>query len=127
MSIDECWAMTREFWMNRDPEQVARAESDLHHKMGLTFRSYLGLSSRWAIDGQIDRRLDYQIWCGPAIGAFNAWTKGSFLEYPANRTISQVAKNMLEGAAVLTRAHQLRSYGVAIPAAAFNYQPRPLN
>lgn len=127
MTIGECWAMTREFWMNRDPDQVARAESDSHHKMGLTFRSYLGQSSRWAIDGQPDRRLDYQIWCGPAIGAFNAWTKGSFLASPSNRTVSQVAKNMLEGAAVLTRAHQLRSYGVAIPAAAFNYRPRPLS
>ncbi len=127
MTIDECWAMTRDFWMNREPEQVTKAESDSRHKMGLTFRSYLGLSSRWAIDGQIDRRLDYQIWCGPAIGAFNTWTKGSFLEDPANRTVSQVAKNMLEGAAILTRAQQLRSYGVAIPVTAFNYRPRLLH
>ena len=127
MTLDECWAMTREFWLNRDPAQVAKAESDSRHKMALTFRSYLGLSSRWAIDGQPDRRLDYQIWCGPAIGAFNDWTQGSFLANPSNRTVSQVAKNMLEGAAVLTRAQQLRSYGVAIPAAAFCYRPRPLN
>ena len=127
MTIDECWAMTRSFWLDRDPDEVPKAESDPRHKMALTFRWYLGLSSRWAINGQIDRRLDYQIWCGPAMGAFNAWTAGSFLADPANRTVSQVAKNLLEGAAVLTRAHQLRSYGVAIPAAAFNYRPRPLD
>ncbi|MFT7598662.1 MAG: trans-AT polyketide synthase/acyltransferase/oxidoreductase domain-containing protein [Acidimicrobiales bacterium] len=127
MTIEECWATTRAFWMDRDPEEVSKAESDPRHKMALTFRSYLGLSSRWAIDGQIDRRLDYQIWCGPAMGAFNAWAAGSFLANPINRTVSQVAKNLLEGAAVLTRAHQLRSYGVAIPAAAFNYRPRPLD
>ena len=127
MTIDECWALTRAFWMDRDPNEVAKAESDPRHKMGLTFRRYLGLSSRWAINGQADRRLDYQIWCGPAMGAFNAWTAGSFLAYPANRTVSQVAKNLLEGAAVLTRAQQLRSYGVAVPAAAFNYRPRPLD
>jgi len=127
MTIAECWSRTRAFWVDRDPDEVIKAESDPRHKMALTFRSYLGLSSQWAITGQADRRLDYQIWCGPAMGAFNAWTAGSFLADPANRTVSQVAKNMLEGAAVLTRAHQLRSYGVAIPAEAFNYRPRPLD
>ncbi len=127
MTIDECWDTTRTFWLERDAAQVTRAEADPRHKMALTFRSYLGLSSRWAIDGAPDRRLDYQIWCGPAMGAFNAWAAGSFLAAPANRTVAQVAKNLLEGAAVLTRAHQLRTYGVPIPSPAFNYRPRPLD
>jgi len=125
-SIAQCWADTREFWMNRDPDQLAKAEADPRVKMALTFRSYLGLSSRWAIDGQADRRMDYQIWCGPAMGAFNAWTAGSFLADPANRSAPQVAMNLLEGAAVLTRAHQFRTYGVAVPPSAFHYAPRPL-
>lgn len=126
MTLDECWATTRAFWMDRDPDQVAKAEADQRHKMALTFRSYLGLSSRWAIDGEAGRQLDYQIWCGPAMGAFNQWTSGSFLADPANRTAVQVAMNLLEGAAVVTRAHQLRSYGVPVPSEAFNYRPRPL-
>lgn len=126
MTVTECWAMTRDFWMERDPEQVAKAEADPRHKMALTFRSYLGLSSRWSIDGNEARRMDYQIWCGPAMGAFNAWAAGSFLAAPENRTVAQVARNLLEGAAVVTRAHQLRTYGVAVPAEAFNYRPRPL-
>jgi hypothetical protein len=33
---------------------------------------------------------------------------------------------MLEGAAVLTRAHQLRSYGVPLPPEAFDFKPRVL-
>lgn len=125
-SVAECWATTREFWNERDPEQVAEAERNPRHKMALTFRSYLGLSSRWSIEGVSDRRLDYQIWCGPAMGAFNAWTAGSFLAEPANRTVAQVARNLLEGAAVATRAHQFRTYGVPVPPAAFSYQPRLL-
>ncbi len=126
MTVDECWATTAAFWMDRDPDQVAKAEADPRHKMALTFRSYLGLSSRWSIDGHEARRMDYQIWCGPAMGAFNAWTAGTFLATPENRTVAQVAKNLMEGAAVLTRAHQLRTYGVAVPPEAFNYRPRPL-
>lgn len=126
MSIDQCWAATREFWLERDPAEVARAETDSHHKMALTFRSYLGLSSRWSIDGHQERKLDYQIWCGPAMGAFNAWTAGSFLADPAQRTVAQVANNLMEGAAAVTRAQQLRSFGVAVPSETFNYRPKAL-
>jgi hypothetical protein len=85
------------------------------------------LSSRWAIRGEPARRLDYQIWCGPAMGAFNAWTRGSFLEAPARRTVVQIALNLLEGAAALTRAHQLRATGVVVPAEAFRFRPRPFD
>jgi PfaD family protein len=127
MSVAECWAATREFWSQRDPDQVVRAEANPRHKMALIFRSYLGLSSQWSIDGREDRRTDYQIWCGPAMGAFNAWTAGSFLAEPENRTVTQVAHNLMEGAAVLTRAQQFRTFGVAVPPVAFNYRPRPLH
>jgi len=125
-SFEEAWNSTRAFWMDRDPAEVERAERDPHHKMALVFRSYLGLSSRWAIAGDAGRRTDYQIWCGPAMGAFNRWTRGSFLADPEARSVVQVARNLMEGAAVVTRSQQLRSYGVPVPAEAFDYRPRPL-
>jgi PfaD family protein len=125
-SFDQAWDSTRAFWMGRDPLMVERAERDAKHKMALVFRAYLGLSSRWAIDGVEERAADYQIWCGPAMGAFNAWVRGSFLEAPENRTAVQVARNLMEGAAVITRAQQLRTYGLPVPAAAFEFRPRPL-
>ena len=125
-SFDAAWASTRAFWMTRDPTQVERADRDPKHRMALVFRSYLGLSSRWAIDGVRERSADFQIWCGPAMGAFNTWVRGSFLAEPARRTVVQVARNLLEGAAVITRAQQLRSYGVPVPASAFDFRPRPL-
>jgi hypothetical protein len=51
---------------------------------------------------------------------------GTFLADPANRSVVQIGRNLLEGAAVVTRAQQLRSYGVPVPAAAFDFRPRPL-
>lgn len=117
---------TRAFWADRDPHQNQLAAADPKHEMALCFRWYLGLSSRWAITGQKDRRLDYQIWCGPAMGAFNDWVRGSFLEPTEARSVVQLALNLLEGAAVVTRAHQLRSYGAPVPATAFRFDPRPL-
>lgn len=125
-TLEEEWASTAAFWKQRDPRELDKANRDPHHQMALIFRSYLGQASRWAIAGVPERRMDYQIWCGPAMGAFNAWAKGSFLEPVENRTVVQIALNMLEGAAAITRAQQLRTYGVPVPPAAFDYQPRPL-
>jgi PfaD family protein len=125
-TFDEVWADTRQFWTGRDPAEVAKAERDPKHRMALVFRWYLGKSSKWAIDGEPSRRMDYQVWCGPAMGAFNAWTSGSFLGDPKNRSVVQIARNLLEGAAVITRAQQLRTYGVPVPVASFQYRPRML-
>lgn len=125
-TIARIWEDTARFWGKRDPAEVERAERDPKHKMALVFRWYLGKASKWAIDGEPNRGMDYQIWCGPAMGAFNNWVKGSFLEDPANREVAQIALNMLEGAAVITRAQQLRALGVPVPANAFDFRPRPL-
>jgi trans-AT polyketide synthase/acyltransferase/oxidoreductase domain-containing protein len=124
--LSQIWDETRAYWADRDPREVARADGDPKHQMALCFRAYLGLASRWAIAGNEDRRADYQIWCGPAMGAFNDWARGTFLEDPNERSVVQIALNLLEGAAVLTRAHQLRSYGAPMPAAAFQFVPRRL-
>ena len=124
--VDDVWQQTREFFAKVDPKEIARAERDPKHKMALVFRWYLGKSSGWAIQGTGDRKLDYQIWCGPAMGAFNAWVAGTFLAELENRRVVQIALNMMEGAAVITRCQQLRSYGVPVPASAFHFTPRPL-
>jgi trans-AT polyketide synthase/acyltransferase/oxidoreductase domain-containing protein len=126
-SFEEIWADTRSFWQRRDPHEVERAEANPKHKMALVFRWYLGKASKWAIDGEASRRTDFQIWCGPAMGSFNRWAAGSFLAEPGKRTVVQIARNLLEGAAVITRAGQLRSYGVPVPAASFQFRPRPLS
>jgi trans-AT polyketide synthase/acyltransferase/oxidoreductase domain-containing protein len=112
--LDEIWKQTRDFFLKRDPPQVERAERDAKHRMALVFRWYLGLSSRWANAGEASRKLDYQVWCGPAMGAFNEWTRGSFLEQPKNRRVVTVALNLLHGAAVLTRLHFLRAQGITL-------------
>lgn len=125
-TFEAAWESTRAFWTGRDPAEVAKAEADPKHKMALVFRAYLGQASRWAINEERSRQADYQIWCGPAMGAFNTWAEGSFLEDPAQRTVVQVARNLMEGAAVITRAHQLRAFGVPVPSSAFNFRPRLL-
>ena len=126
-SVKQVWDDTARFWRARDPAQFQRAQDDPRHRMALIFRWYLGKASKWAIDGEQGREADYQIWCGPAMGVFNRWVEGSFLEDPHARGVAQIALNLLEGAAVLTRLGQLRSFGLPLPQGAFDFRPRPLH
>jgi trans-AT polyketide synthase, acyltransferase and oxidoreductase domains len=122
-TVEEVWQETRDYFLHRDPRQVERAEADPKHLMALVFRWYLGQSSRWANAGEPSRKVDYQVWCGPAMGAFNEWAKGSYLEIPGNRKVAEVAFNLLYGAAVLSRQTQLRIQGVELPREAFPTEP----
>ncbi|MEC3918595.1 PfaD family polyunsaturated fatty acid/polyketide biosynthesis protein [Nocardia sp. CDC160] len=120
------WQDCVAFFTERDPAQLVSAEHDPKARMALIFRWYLGLSSGWSIRGDAERVADYQIWCGPAMGAFNSWVAGSRLAAPGNRTVAEIANQIMTGAAYLTRVAQLRSAGVRLPAAVGRYLPRPL-
>ncbi len=124
--IAEVEGDVRDFFGRRDPGQLERAGKDPRHRMALVFRWYLGQSSRWPISGDGSRQIDYQIWCGPAIGSFNEWVRGGFLANPRSRTVTQIGLNILEGAAVATRAQQARSHGIDVPSSVFNLPPRRL-
>ena len=126
-SFQASWEQTRAFFELRDPRQNLRAEQDPKHKMALVFRSYLGQSSGWATAGDPAREIDYQIWCGPAMGAFNEWTRGTFLERPENRKTVTVALNLMMGASVITRVNWLRNQGVIVPQALARYAPLTLS
>ncbi|MCB0036397.1 MAG: PfaD family polyunsaturated fatty acid/polyketide biosynthesis protein [Anaerolineales bacterium] len=100
-SLEEIWAGCVSFFNERDPEQLVRAQGNPKRKMALIFRWYLGLSSRWSNVGEPGRQMDYQIWCGPAMGAFNDWVRGTDLEHPENRHVVDVAHRIMNGAAAL--------------------------
>ena len=125
-SFQEEWEQTKAYFTRHDPKQIERAEKDPKHKMALVFRSYLGQSSNWANSGDPSRKIDYQIWCGPSMGAFNQWVKGSFLEPPENRDTVTVAMNLLYGAAVVTRVNWLKNQGSVLPAGMDSFSPMPL-
>ena len=125
-SFDEEWENTKNFFLKRGPNQIERAERDPKHQMALVFRSYLGRSSAWPISEDLSRKIDYQIWCGPSIGAFNEWAKGSFLEKPENRKTVTIAMNLLFGASAATRVNWLAGQGVLIPRSAKRFVPMEL-
>ncbi|MEM6529996.1 MAG: 2-nitropropane dioxygenase, partial [Chloroflexota bacterium] len=110
--LDAIWLQTKAYFEVRDADQIRRAERDPHHRMALIFRWYLGQSSNWATTGVASRQADYQIWCGPAMGAFNRWVAGTPMERPENRKVAYVASTLMEGAAYLQRLQFLRVQGL---------------
>ena len=81
-SIDDVWAETKAFYTDRlkSPDKVAKAEHTPKLKMSMVFRWYLSKSSNWANRGIAGRERDYQVWCGPAIGSFNDFIRGTPLD-----------------------------------------------
>jgi PfaD family protein len=116
-SFDDVWEDCVAFFSERDPRQIERARQHPKRKMALVFRWYLGLATRWGIKGEKGRELDYQIWCGPAMGAFNDWARGSYLEVPKARSVADVGRQIMDGAAFLYRVQTLRMQGVSLPPA----------
>ncbi|OAR26695.1 2-nitropropane dioxygenase [Streptomyces sp. ERV7] len=109
-SIDEVWAETRAHVARRFPERLAEIERSPKQKMALVFRWYFVHSTRLAMAGSAEQRVDYQIHCGPAMGAFNAWVRETPLEKWRERRVVAVAEHLLRETAALL-GQQLRMYG----------------
>jgi trans-AT polyketide synthase, acyltransferase and oxidoreductase domains len=121
--LERVWGRTRAWLEENDPREADRCASDPRARMAFTFRWYLGLSSRWAQAGDPGRQADFQIWSGPALGAFNDWVAGTPLAAPERRHLGDITSALMVGAARVTRANALRAAGVPVPAAAWTAQP----
>ncbi|MCW5319207.1 PfaD family polyunsaturated fatty acid/polyketide biosynthesis protein [Nostoc sp. KVJ3] len=113
-SIDEVWEKTTAFLLQRNPKKLAQAATNSKLKMALIFRWYLGLSSRWSSSGEKGREVDYQIWCGPGMGSFNDWVRGSYLAELTNRRVVDTAHHIMIGATYLHRIQTLKIQGLEI-------------
>ncbi len=122
-TIAEVWEGTAAYLSQKNPEKLGKAVNNPKLKMALIFRWYLGLSSRWSSSGEKGREVDYQIWCGPAMGSFNDWVRGTYLAEPQNRKVVDVANHIMTGAAFLYRIQSLRFQGLQIPDYYSQYRP----
>ncbi|MEH1953052.1 MAG: PfaD family polyunsaturated fatty acid/polyketide biosynthesis protein [Nostoc sp.] len=126
-SLEAVWEETVSYLSQRNPDKLTKAVNNPKLKMALIFRWYLGLSSRWSNFGEKGREMDYQIWCGPAMGSFNDWVRGSYLSESNNRQVVDVANHIMTGAAFLYRMQSLKIQGLQMPAYYSEYRPTTSN
>lgn len=81
--------------------EIERAERMPKHRMALVFKRYYRDTTDWALKGETARKVDFQIHCGPAQGAFNQWVAGTALESWRNRHVDTIGLQLLEETADL--------------------------
>jgi len=98
-SFAEVYAAIKSSTRSQHTKEIEEAERNPRHKMAQVFKWYLDQSLSLALRGDDERRVDYQIHCEPALGAFNHWTKGTSLEKWRNRNVDEIADRLMKGAA----------------------------
>lgn len=83
------------------PADLERAARNPKQRMALVFRRYFKDSTRWAMAGDADHKLDFQIHCGPALGAFNQWVAGTALASWRARHVDDLAERLMTATAAL--------------------------
>ncbi|MCU7933276.1 MAG: ACP S-malonyltransferase [Candidatus Thiodiazotropha sp. (ex Dulcina madagascariensis)] len=78
---------------------IDRAESHSKYKMALVFKWYFDYSTKLALEGVVKNRVDYQIYTGPSLGAFNQWVKGTALEPWTGRHVDEIGEKMMRDTA----------------------------
>lgn len=123
-NLEDIWVETKNYFAEMDPFMLRKGEKNPKTKMALIFRWYLARSLEWARMEHLERKLDFQIMCGPSMGAFNQWVKGSPLERPENRRAVDVAMRLMGGALYLNRVQSILKQGVLLPKELLRASPR---
>jgi trans-AT polyketide synthase/acyltransferase/oxidoreductase domain-containing protein len=98
-SFEEVWQETRSYYARVQPSEIDKAERNPKQKMALIFKWYFSHSTRLAMCGSVGQRVDYQVHCGPAMGAFNRWARGSEIECWRQRRVADIGERIMRGAA----------------------------
>jgi trans-AT polyketide synthase/acyltransferase/oxidoreductase domain-containing protein len=107
-SFESVWDETKKYYLASNPKKLEEIQKNPKQKMALIFRWYFIHTSRLALSGSDEQRVDYQIHCGPALGAFNQWIKGTKLENWRERRVSEIGELIFTKAAELMES-RLRS------------------
>lgn len=99
-NFNEIYNDCKEFY---DPHEIAKAEVNSKYKMALIFRWYFHYSTQQALSGNEARKVDYQVYTGPALGAFNQWVKGTELEDWRNRHVDIIAERLMKETAIVLK------------------------
>ncbi len=98
--IDQILSEEKDYMINYHPEELAKLEADERYKLLIILKCYFRSSTNYATQGLEARKVDFQIQCGKAMGAFNEWVRGTGLENWKNRTVTGIAELLMKETAV---------------------------
>lgn len=100
-SFEEVFQECKTYFNNLGTNEIEKAEKNPKMKMALIFRWYFMYATMLAINGSEENKVDYQVHCGPALGAFNQWVKGTELENWRNRHVDEIGIKLMNETAII--------------------------
>ena len=97
-SVQAIWEAVKAHKKGRRPEEIAEARNNPRVKMKLVFQWFFAHTSRVTLEGDVSEKDNFQIHCGPALGAFNAWVAGTSFASWKNRGVVEITKSLTDQA-----------------------------
>lgn len=97
-SFNEVYQEIKEHYSRKNIKELYNIESSPKHKMAVIFKEYFRLSTKAALIGDATNKVNFQIMCGPSLGAFNQWAKNTELKDWRNRHIDEIGVRLIQEA-----------------------------
>lgn len=89
------WEKCTERLRDTRPEELERLRNNGKAKMARVFKTYFTRTIESALAGDVGDRVNWQIQCGPAMGAFNAFARSAGMEAWQTRNIERIAHELM--------------------------------
>lgn len=97
-SFDEVFSKLSDYYTT---EHLQNINENPKQKMAAIFKWYFHYTNQLALNGHQESKVDYQVHCGPALGSFNEWVKGTDLEDWHNRHVDSIGEHLMNETAQL--------------------------
>jgi trans-AT polyketide synthase, acyltransferase and oxidoreductase domains len=96
--IDQAWEEACEYLRASNPDLLARARQDPKVRMARVFKTYFARTVDLALRGDHADQVNFQVHCGPAMGAVNAFARGTDLQDWQARHVDVLAGRLIDQA-----------------------------
>lgn len=100
-TFEEIYNEVKKYYIDKNTGQIEKAERNPKHKMALVFKWYFRETTKLSLKGDKNNRVNYQVHCGPSLGAFNQSVKGTRFEDWRNRHVDHLAEKVMTDTADL--------------------------
>lgn len=84
-----------DYYKRHNSKDYKRLLEDGKYQLLVVIKWYFRNSTEFAINGVSERKTDYQIQCGKALGSFNDWVRGKKFERLENRKVADIAELLM--------------------------------
>lgn len=91
-------------------DEWKKAEENPKYMLGLVFKQYLYQGFEQAKKGNLEEKVNFQIFCSSAMGSFNSWVKNTDMEDWRNRHVDEMACKIMDEAQIIIKENSKKYY-----------------